>query len=296
MKMNCKSLKTSWVENYPLHWINLERQRIRRKKMEWAINKGGWTAERWNAIDTKIQSNTFVVIPKLWQTASKLPGIQRSDEAESTRKTSRAELACLSSWQSLIENLKIKNSPSGWFLIMEDDSGSSLACPEAWPFNLEDITQAAGSHALAIQLAPISSNVRLQLHHIWKGSKGCNLAVPKTEVRSHGNGAVLLNHRAIPFLERHLGKWIKYISTDLHILSHPRGVRPVADKWLYACLPASTSWVCTYPLFCLEAIDSDLHSEHVKNFHLPSRNTTLDLWREDEAVNLIESFSKWASL
>ena len=82
----------------------------------------------------------------------------------------------------------------------------------------------------------------------------------------------------------------------MHILSHPRGVRPVADKWLYACLPASTSWVCTYPLFCLEAIDSDLHSEHVKNFHLPSRNTTLDLWREDEAVNLIESFSKWASL
>ena len=74
MKTNCKSLKTSWVENYPLHWINLERQRIRRKKMEWAISKGGWTAERWNAIDAKFQSNTFIVVPKLWQTAVNCQG------------------------------------------------------------------------------------------------------------------------------------------------------------------------------------------------------------------------------
>ena len=283
----------SWINDYPLYWINLQRQGDRRKRMERAIHQGGWNAERWKATDSQDRSNTFIALPKPWKKSSTLPGIERKDENQPTRPTNRAELACLSSWQNLIEHLKSQSSPSGWFLLMEDDVGSSLACPEAWPFNLEDITKSAGKNALAIQMAPISSKARLQLYKIWEESNGIHLTVPKSTVRSHGNGAVLLNYRAIPMLERHLGRWIQKFSPFLHILSHPRKIRPVADKWLYSCLPTSSSWVCTYPLFCLEAINSDLHIKHVENFHLPSRITTLDLWRKDNSVELIKAFSSW---
>ena len=293
LESKSKDSKMSWVEDYPLYWINLQRQGNRRKRMEWAIREGGWNAERWIATDSKDQLNTFIVVPKPWKKSSTLPGIELKDEIQPMRPTNRAELACLSSWQNLIESLRTQSSPSGWFLIMEDDAGSSLACPEAWPFKLEDIVRSAGKDSLVIQMAPISSNARLQLHQIWKESKGFNLTVPKTTVRSHGNGAVLLNHRAIPMLERNLGRWIQKFNSHLHILSHPHKIRPVADKWLYGCLPTSSSWVCTYPLFCLEAINSDLHSEHVENFHMPSRITTLDLWHKDNAIELIEAFSSW---
>ena len=261
--------------------------------MEWAIKEGGWTATRWVATDSSNPQNSFIAISRFWQVASRLPGLHLYEENEPDRATSRAELACLSSWQNLIEDLRAKDSPSGWFLLMEDDAGSSLACPHKWPFNFNQITSAVGENALAIQMAPISSHARLKLHAIWEQSNGLNIAVPKTSIRSHGNGAVLLNYRAVPLLERRIGRWIQKYSSKVHLLSHPSGVRPVADKWLYACLPASSSWVCTYPLFCLEANDSNLHSEHVQNFHVPSRETTLNIWKENNAIDLINSFSSW---
>ena len=148
--------------------------------------------------------------------------------------------------------------------------------------------------ALVIQLAPISSNARKQLYSFWSNDK--RLAIPKMDVKSHGNGAVLINYRAIPFLRRRLGRWIEQIWKNIHLLSHPYATRPVADKWLYACIPANQCWVCTYPLFCLEAKTSNIHQKHVNSFHSPSKSTTLEIWQKDKSLSLVKSFLEWEKI
>lgn len=262
--------------------------------MEWAINTGGWQAYRWPAIDGKSPREHFLALPRPWQQGADLPGLARNQEAEAKRRTSRNELACLSSWQGLTEHLLQQPSPSGWFLLMEDDLGSCLACPEAWPHGLDEITAQAGPNACAIQLAPINARIRSHLHGLWAKTQGQTLVVPKQTVRSHGNGAVLLHQRALPQLSRKLGRWLNRYFRHHHLLGHPRNIRPVADKWLYGCLPAESSWVATYPLFCLsEAEDSNLHTEHVQAFHQPSRAITLQIWEQDQQAKLLAADKRW---
>ncbi|WP_136975565.1 hypothetical protein [Synechococcus sp. GEYO] len=261
--------------------------------MQWALEKGGWTHRRWIAVDAKDPQQHFWSIMRPWHRGSALPGLQRINEVESERITTRAELACLSSWQTLIENLSSQSSPSGWFLLMEDDVGSSLACPDAWPINFAQLIKATGPSSLIIQLAPISSRARYKLYNQWHISKGKSIVISKKNIRSHGNGAVLLNQKALPFLRRKVGRWLETHLPNHHFLTHPYSIRPVADKWLYGSLPAESSWVCTYPLFCLDANDSNLHHQHVKDFHIPSRDLTLKLWKDEKANRLLEAFKIW---
>ena len=146
---------------------------------------------------------------------------------------------------------------------------------------------------MAIQLAPINGGVRQTLYERWKISDGRELVVTKEEVRSHGNGAVLLHQEAVPLLSRRIGRWIEHFFPKQHLLGHPRNVRPVADKWLYASLPPGSCWVSTFPLFCLEAETSSLHQEHVTSFHQASRGMTLKLWREGGHQALLDAYQLW---
>ncbi|MCB4411494.1 hypothetical protein [Synechococcus sp. MU1611] len=282
-----------WVKRYPVFWINLQREPNRCKRMRAALSAGNWKHCRWNAIDGSHPSHHFWARERPWQQAATLPGLQRDSEADPHRRTNRNELACLCSWQQLIESLSRQTSPSGWFLLMEDDVGSSLAEPMQWPVLLDDIVNQAGSQAMAIQLAPINGGVREMLYQRWKVSEGSEVVVPKEKVRSHGNGAVLLHENAVPLLSRRIGQWIEQWFPQLHLLGHPLNVRPVADKWLYASLPPGSCWVSTFPLFCLEAETSSLHQEHVTSFHQASRNMTLKLWREGGHRPLLDAYEAW---
>lgn len=280
-------------QDFPLFWINLNRDIDRRTKMELALAKGQWSAKRWPATDGMNKANVFASYQRPWQKSSAFPGLLRTMEAESSRCTTRMELACLTSWQMLIENLLTKETRSGWYLLMEDDLGSSLSVPNHWPFTLNELVEQANDNVLAIQMAPINGRVRHELYGLWKSSRGDQLLVPKTTVRSHGNGALLLNQKAIPLLSRRLGRWIERLMPNIHLLGHPRDVRPVADKWLYASLPLDSCWVSTFPIFCLEARTSSLHQEHVHTFHQASRRVTLDLWNSGGHQALIDAEKDW---
>lgn len=290
------SLSTHWTENYPLHWINLDRQLQRQRRMNWAIEQGGWKGNRFTAVDSQDSNQHFLKVPRVWQTSASMPGLQRTEEADPSRPTNRAELACFSSWQLIIEHIKQGSSASGWFLIMEDDVGSSLACPHQWPFTFDQLTKTIGPEALVIQLAPISSKARLTLHEHWLKSGKQTLAIPKKNIRSHGNGAILIHQRALPLLQRRIGRLLHRLHSQLHLLSHPRNVRPVADKWLYASLPTNSCWVLTYPLFCLDASGSNLHNSHIQKFHQPSQNNTLNIWHQDKSTDLIRCFERWSKI
>ena len=286
----------TWVKQYPVFWINLQRERKRRRRMQAALRQGGWNHVRWNGIDGRNPNHRFWAWQRPWQRAAVLPGVQRHEEAKPQRRTNRMELACLCSWQRLIESLDQQHSPSGWFLLLEDDVGSSLAVPEHWPYSLNDIVEQAGEKALAIQLAPINAGVRRTLYERWQSSNGQALVVPKANVRSHGNGAVLLHRNAVPLLRRRIGRWLEQWIPQLHLLGHPRNVRPVADKWLYASLPPGSCWVSTFPLFCLEAETSSLHQDHVTSFHQASRHVTLQLWSEGRHQELLKAAQGWKKL
>ena len=282
--------------HYPVYWINLNRDIERRHRMTWALETGGWEHYRWEGVDATDLRQKFWPLPRLWQAGTALPGLRRKTERDPFRSTARTELACLASWQTLLEYLNEKKTLSDWFLVMEDDVGSSLACPDSWPFSLSQLVKSINKSALVVQLAPISSNARIQLHSYYTNTNGEKLAIPKMNVKSHGNGAVLINGRALPFLQRHLGKWIHNRWRHIHLLSHPHATRPVADKWLYACIPANRCWVCTYPIFCLEAKTSNIHQKHVDSYHSPSKLTTRDIWKEDQASLMIESFRYWETI
>ncbi len=265
--------------------------------MEYALREGGWINNyRFDAIDGSDPKNKFIPLEKFWHKGTSFPGAFIYDEDIPNRITNRGELACLCSWQMLVESLENYDSSCGWFLLMEDDVGSSLATVHNWPVCLNEIIENVPEDALAIQMAPINGNLRSKLHHEWKESRGRTLVVPKNCVKSHGNGAVLLNQSAIPFLKRRLGRIIEKILTNFHFLTHPYKIRPVADKWLYASLPENTCWVSTFPLFCLEAETSSLHQKHINTYHLASREATLQIWREENYTELIEAYRQWKSI
>ena len=277
----------------PLLWINLTRARDRKARMEWAIQQGGWSAHRCSAIDAKDIRQRLFSLPNPFQNGTSLPGLYRIEESEPKNPTKRAELACLASWKKLLIQADEIKTTSGWLLLMEDDLGASLAEPKDWAHSLLDLIEYCPSQTNAIQLAPISATVREQLAAKWHQSKGKCLAVSKHNVRSHGNGALLLHKRALKYLIDPLLFLTSKYKKNWHPLVHPWKIRPVADKWIYGVLPADSCQVATYPHFCLEAKDSSLHTEHVEAFHKPSRNITMRIWEEDQRHKLIKAQEAW---
>ncbi|MHC5113418.1 MAG: glycosyltransferase family 25 protein [Planctomycetota bacterium] len=287
----------------PLLWINLERAAHRRRRMEWALAQGGWAHERLEAVDGRNRQLRFRAVPDLAVRGAALPGVRRMNEARPWRRTTRSELACLASWQRAVARAgaRMESDDVPAVLVLEDDVGACLAVPHAWPVSLADLVDGAdrrsrddGHPWTAIQLAPINPRERKRLHAEWKASGGTQLVVPKTTVRSHGNGAVLLHRRALPHLDRHVRRLAP--ESTRYVLRHPWAVRPVADKWLYAMLPPSSVYVATYPLFCLDACDSELHPDHVDRYHRPSRDVTVELWEQDGLDELVLAQRSWDEL
>ena len=281
------------AQRIPLLWINLDRAPQRHARMAWAIRQGGWQAQRLAAVDGLDRHQRLLPWPNPLRAGTPLPGLRRLQEPQPWRRSSRAELACLASWKRLLLLAAATPSPSGWLLLMEDDLGACLADPAGWAHALSELIASCPPHTLAIQLAPISASVRQELHQRWRSSGGRCLCWPKEDVRSHGNGAVLLHRRAIPQLVGPLEQLCAQRAAQWHPLSHPWQIRPVADKWLYAALPAGSCQVATYPHFCLEAADSSLHQEHVAAYHRPSREITLELWRRDGRHHLLAAQRQW---
>ena len=283
-------------EQIPLLWINLNRSTKRRARMEWALKNGGWKSHRFIAIDAEDKNQHFLALPNLLKGGTRLPGLYRIDEAKKRRLTSRSELACLASWKHLLLSAEKVTTPSDWLLLMEDDLGASLAKPEAWAHSLLELIEYCPRQTLAIQLAPISATVRHQLAADWQKSQGKCLAVAKEGVRSHGNGAILIHKRALNLLIDPLLLISNFCKKNWHTMLHPWRIRPVADKWFYGTLPPGSCQVATYPHFCLDAEDSTLHDEHVEAFHKPSRNITMNIWRDHNRMRLIEAQQTWDSI
>ena len=284
------------AQSIPLLWINLDRSPQRRARMAWAIQQGGWQAQRLAAVDGRDRRQRLLPWPNPLRAGTALPGLKRLQEPEPWRRTSRAELACLASWKRLLLRAAATPSASSWWLLMEDDLGASLAAPAGWAHSLRELIESCPPHTLAIQLAPISGSARQELHQRWLSSGGRCLAVPKEQVRSHGNGAVLLHLRAIPQLMGPLERLCAERVALWHPLSHPWQIRPVADKWLYGSLPSGSCQVATYPHFCLEAADSNLHHQHVEAYHRPSRELTLELWQREGRHMLLAAQQQWDNI
>lgn len=289
----------------PVLWINLGRAKRLKKCMEWALAEGKWANHRFDAIDANQPSHRFVALPGMHKTGSIFPGALRKGEPNPSQKTNRPELACLASWQYAVNKAfaLMARYNCRHVLIMEDDVGSSLAVPGSWPFGLTELTAAADRLAQKrgipwslLQLAPINANARNSLRKKWKKNDPESWLAPKEEIRSHGNGAVLVNKNAIDYLTVNLNPKISKLLPNFHFLPYPRKIRPVADKWIYASVPQGSVYVLTYPLFCLEARYSGLHHEHVENFHLPSREVTLQIWKADGYSRLLEAYEKWKQI
>lgn len=257
------------------------------------LENGFWTSERWEATDAKDFRNKFLALTKFWYRGSYMPGLHIREEENPHRLTTRSELACLCSWQLLVEKLKNIETKSGWFLLMEDDLGSSLASPHMWPFDFDQLIDQAGTDSLIIQLAPINGRVRNELFNKWLSSGKINLVSNKLLVKTHGNGAILLNKKAVPHLSRCIGGFLQKIFNNIHILEIPRSIRPVADKWIYASLPAESCFVLNFPIFCLDAETSSLHNSHVKSFHNASKQATLKIWNQNSYDYLVKNYNDY---
>ena len=107
------------AENFPLLWINLNRAKKRRNRMEWAIKEGKWEAKRLEAIDAKDQQQILFSMPNLLKGGTNIPGIYKNSEADPMRHTSRAELACLASWKKMLMLARQTKTLSGWLLLLE---------------------------------------------------------------------------------------------------------------------------------------------------------------------------------
>lgn len=281
------------TKDIPLFWINLNRAKKRRARMDWAIKQGGWKAHRFDAIDSNDMHQRLLALPNPFRAGTPLPGLYLLEEAKPKQPTKRSELACLASWKRLLITAKKIKAPRGWVLLMEDDLGASLAASHDWAHTLIDLIEFCPDQTLAIQLAPISAAVRQQLATEWQQSNGTCLAISKENVRSHGNGAVLLHQKALDLLIDPLLCLTYSFKKNWHPLLHPWKIRPVADKWLYGALPAGSCQVATYPHFCLEAEDSTLHLEHVAAFHKPSRDVTMRIWKRDQRESLLKAQYTW---
>ena len=160
--------KQSDQEQIPLLWINLSRAVRRRARMEWAIHEGGRDAHRIEAVDGTDQTQRLVTIPNILKKGTNYPGLHRANEVTPNRKTSRGELACLASWKRMIIQAE-KVKTSGWILMMEDDVGATSGS-RGWAHTLTEVINYCPEETMAIQLSPISSNIRKQLAKKWKDS------------------------------------------------------------------------------------------------------------------------------
>ena len=127
------------AENFPLLWINLNRAKKRRNRMEWAIKEGKWEAKRLEAIDAKDQQQILFSMPNLLKGGTNIPGIYKNSEADPMRHTSRAEsMSCVGKNANASKTTK---TLSGWLLLMEDDVGASLATPKSWKYSLQELVE-----------------------------------------------------------------------------------------------------------------------------------------------------------
>jgi len=278
----------------PIKWINLNSAIRRRHRMNWAISEGGWRANRFEAIDGTDTRQLFLPIANPLMHGQALPGIMRFSEENPNRKTNRNELACFASWQRII--IEAEKDPCDWILLMEDDVGASLAAPEAWPISLENLLHEAPQNCLAIQLAPISAKVRRYLYNEWIVSNRKNWLTSKHLVRSHGNGAILINKIALKKLIPWLSRYAAKTFPNIHPLIHPWKIRPVADKWIYGSLPKNSCYVANYPFFCLDGENSSLHTDHVNKYHTPSKQVTMDIWIAEGNTQLIKALKGWVAI
>ena len=278
----------------PIKWINLNSAIRRRDRMNWAISQGGWRANRFEAIDALDKNQLFLPIANPLMHGQALPGIMRFSEENPNRKTNRNELACFASWQRII--IEAEREPSEWILLMEDDVGASLAAPEAWPISLESLISDAPENCLAIQLAPINANARKHLYNEWILSNKKTWLTSKHLVRSHGNGAILISKNALKILIPCLSRYTAINFPNVHPLIHPFKIRPVADKWIYGSLPKNSCYVVNYPLFCLDAKNSSLHTDHINKYHQPSKQVTRDIWIAEGNMMLLKALEKWEAI
>ena len=303
--MDVISALDSFGSVIPLLWINLQRHSRRRRRMAWALREGGWWHERIEAVDALDPLQCLLALSNPFVAGNNLPGIQRLTEADPNRRVLRAELACMASWLRALcrgEQL-LRQEGLNHLLILEDDSGASLACPEAWPFSLSELVDYLDqrSHALGfpwgvVQLLATNQKTQHMLLERWRSGQGNEFVCERRLVRSGGTGAVLLHRRALPWLVNSLQRLLWQLRCPVHVLVHPHGVRPVADKWLYGSLPAAAVWVVAYPLFCLDACDSAIHPEHLDAYQAPSRVLTLKTWAEDGRMALVDAQSRWDAI
>lgn len=280
-------------DSVPIVWINLDRADRRRRRMLHALAAGGWTHQRIAAIDARESGIRLRAKPDWSRRGTAFPGVRRFAEASPFRRTSRAELACLASWQRALARAadSMARLDARMVLLVEDDCGATLACPRAWPVSLDEIASAAGDAWTVVQLAPINPRVRRELFDRWRRDDGP--VVSKRLVRSHGNGAVLLHRRALDHLRPHLPT---APDRPPGPLQHPWAVRPVADKWLYAMLPAETVFVAGVPFFTQDAADSDLHPDHLDRFHRGSREIVETIWGEAGWRELAAALAAWDAI
>jgi hypothetical protein len=278
------------TETVPVLWINLERGDHRRRRMLKALAAGGWTHQRIEAIDGRDPTGRLRASPDLARFGTAFPGVRRFAETSPFRRTTRSELACLASWQRALARAadSMRDLDAETILLLEDDCGATLACPQAWPVSIDEVAAAAGDAWTAIQMAPINPTARRRLFERWRDDR--RPVAEKRHVRSHGNGAVLIHRRAIERLRPHLPADPDAAPKSLR---HPCLVRPVADKWLYAMLPADTVFVAAVPILTLDAADSELHPGHVDRFHRGSREMVESIWREGGWIELAEALAAW---
>lgn len=286
----------------PVLWINLHRCIQRRRRMEWALETGGWNHERVEAVDARDHSQRFLAMPNPFQRGTWFPGVRRMNERHPLRRTTRAELACCASWRLALRMAadRMARENVEQVLIMEDDAGACLAAPDAWPFSLDAVVAAADRDArdrgipwTLIQMAPTNAEVRRKLHRQWKADPHRCLLAAKEDIRSHGNSAVLVHKIGLSSL---VGKGKPDPSARLHRWFHPWAVRPVADKWIYASMPTGSVHVLAFPLFCIDASGSQLHPSDVAQFHHPSRDATMEIWRSERLDALIHAQEQWDAI
>jgi len=286
----------------PVLWINLRRCVQRRRRMEWALASGGWIHQRVEAIDARDPAFRFLAVPDPFRRGTWFPGVRRLEERHPLRRTTRSELACSASWRLALWMAADAMERHGieQVLMLEDDAGACMAAPHTWPFVLDEVVAAADRESTRcgipwtlIQLAPTHAGVRRQLHQQWKTYGSSALLPHKEEIRSHGNSAVLVHRRALTHLAFSRAP---DPSARLQWLRHPWPVRPVADKWIYALMPARSVRVLAFPLFCPDASGSQLHPADVAQFHHPSRTATLDLWRNDGLDALLDAQGRWDAI
>lgn len=285
------------MKDLKIVWINLERAIERRRKTLHCIKKGGWTnSYRISATDGSSKKNKVVGIPAIYSHVADHLGLTRWDERQVFRRTNKNELACTISWMRAVRFISKLNdfNENQWYLIIEDDIGSSLSCPEEWPFDMFDIIyEAEKKKAQIVQLCPINGRTRQNLYKIWLSSK--QLLTPKTFVKSHGNGAVLVRGSFAKKLSKfYLGEFRLF--KELHIFISHINVRPVADKFIYSCANRDGVYVLNYPLFCLQTSESYIHSDHLNKYHARSRDTTLEIWTGENKLNLIKEYKNWCNI